>query len=113
VADQYLKAYAKAYKKKLAADAILKDLHPLAFKELKKHKEGKAVVSDVEFHLTNKVTKKYPDEVTDEINRLREDAFNSGKVKTVSAQSFDAQIPKSTKEKVLATITDYKKHFSL
>lgn len=109
----YLKQYAKAVKKKLAVDAILKDLHPLAFKELKKQPDGKAVVSDVEFHLTSKVTTQYPDDVNEKIKQLREEAKESGKVKILSSESFDAQIPKSTKKKVLATVPDYKKHFSL
>ncbi len=109
----YLKQYAKILKKKLAAEAILKDLHPLAFKELKRSPDGKAIVSDVEFHLTSKVTTQYPDDVNEKIKQLREDAKESGKVKILSSESFDAQIPKSTKKKVLSTVPDYKKYFSL
>ena len=108
-----LKQYAKILKKKLAYDAILKDIQPAALKELKKQPENRAIVSDVEFHITFKNAKQYPESVTEQINQIREDAVNSGKVKTLVTTTFDAQIPKSVKENVLAQVTDYKKHFSL
>ena len=113
MATPNLKLYAKYLKKKQAYDEILKDLQPLAFKELKKQPEGKAIVSDVEYHITSKTKITYPESVTEEVNRLREEARNSGKAKSVSTLSFDAQIPKSAKERVLSVVTDYKKHFSL
>lgn len=108
-----LKLYAKFLKKKQAFDEILKDLQPLAFKELKKQPEGKAIVSEVEFHITSKTKITYPESVTEQVNQLREDARNSGKAKSVSTLSFDAQIPKSAKDRVLSVVNDYKKHFSL
>ncbi|GIV45771.1 MAG: hypothetical protein KatS3mg036_0589 [Ignavibacterium sp.] len=54
-----LKLYAKYYKKLKAMDEILKDLHPLALRELKKYPEGKADFEGVEFHLQKKLRKKF------------------------------------------------------
>jgi hypothetical protein len=106
-----LKQYSKFLKKKLAAEEILKDLKPLALRELKKCKDGQAVVDDVEYHLTTKSETIYPESVTERIKELRDAAKESGKTKTKTTEAFDAQIPKSVKETVLSKILDYKKYF--
>jgi hypothetical protein len=106
-----LKKYSKYLKKKLAMEEILDDLKPLALRELKRSKDGQAIVDDVEYHLTEKSTTSYPDEVNHKIQTLREEARNSGKCKIKSREAFDAYLPKSSKETVLAKITDYKNYF--
>lgn len=106
-----LNQYSKILKKKLAMDEILKDLKPLALRELKKCKDGQAVVDDVEYHLTTKTETQYPDSVNERIKELREEAKAKGKVKLRTSEAFDAQIPKSVKETVLAKVLDYKKYF--
>ena len=107
-----LKQYSKYLKKKLAAEEILKDLKPFALRELKKCKDGKAVVDDVEYHLTTKSETIYPESVTEQIKELREKARNAGKVKIKTSDAFDAQIPKSVKEIVLGKVNDFKKYFA-
>ena len=106
-----LKQYSKYLKKKLAADEILKDLQPLVLRELRRCKEGKAVEDDVEYHLTTKTSINYPASVNDKIKELREEAKAKGKCKTRSVEAFDAQIPRSVKENVLARVPDYRKYF--
>jgi len=106
-----LKQYSKYLKKKLAADEILKDLQPLALRELRKCREGKAVEDDVEYHLTTKTTINYPKTVNEKIQELREEARTKGKCKSRSVEAFDAYIPKSVKENVLAQVTDFKRYF--
>jgi len=115
-----LKLYAKFYVKQKAMEDILKDLHPLALRELKKYPEGKADFEGVEFHITKKVEKKYDDnleaelkELRDKINILKQNAENEGKVKLVEKETFDAQIPRSSKEQVLSAVRDYKKYFAI
>lgn len=107
-----LTKYAKILKKKLAYDEILKDIKPAAIKELKRQR-GKATISDVEFHLTTKKEIAYSKELKDKIKVLRTEELNTGKAKVLATQTLNAEIPKSVKEKVLAQVTDYKKHFSL
>jgi len=108
-----LKTYAKFFKKKAAYEEILSDIKPNALRELKKQPEGKADVDGIEFHVTNKTTKKYSEELTTQIKKLREDEEEAGKVKTSSTESFDASIPRSVKESVLSDVSDFKKHFDL
>ncbi len=111
---KYLKIYAKLYKKAEALKEILSDLKPLAQKELKRCPDGKTIVTDVEFHMTTKTTNEYSDEVKSRIEALRAEAKESGKVKVKETESFDAYIPKSAKETVLAkSSTDYRKHFGV
>lgn len=108
----YLKQYAKFYKKMIAYDEILKDLKPLAQKELKKQPDQKAITGGVEFHMTSKVTKEYPQVITEAIKILREDASGKGLVKEKTVPTFDAYIPKSVKESVLSKdVNDYRKYF--
>ena len=113
-----LKLYAKFYKKMKAMEEILKDLHPLVLRELKKYPEGKADFEGIEFHLTKKIEKKFDEiveaelkEIRDRINKLKEDAEKSGRVVYNERETFDASIPRSAKEHVLSTITEYKKYF--
>lgn len=115
-----LKMYAKIYIKIKALDEILKDLQPLALRELKKFPDGKADFDGVEFHLTKKSEKKYDEiveaelkQMRDKINQLKQDAEENGKVIINEKETFDASIPRSSKDQVLATIPDYKKYFSL
>jgi hypothetical protein len=106
-----LKIYSKYYKKVQALNEILKDLKPAVLRELKKCPDGQAIVDDVEYHRTIKITKTYPKEVTEAINSLRE---NADLVSSKETESFDAYIPKSVKDEVLAkSSTDFKKYFSV
>ncbi|BDQ03514.1 hypothetical protein [Ignavibacterium sp.] len=115
-----LKLYAKYYKKMKAMDEILKDLHPLALRELKKYPEGKADFEGVEFHLTKKVEKKFDEfieaelkEMRDKINQLKQEAEEKGRVILNERETFDAYIPRSSKDQVLAGIPDYRKYFAI
>lgn len=115
-----LKLYAKFYKKLKAMDEILKDLHPLALRELKKQPEGKADYDGVEFHLTKKVEKKFDEfveaelkEMRDKINELKKEAEEKGRLILSEKETFDAQIPRSSKEQVLASVIEYKKYFAI
>ncbi|MEJ5351938.1 MAG: hypothetical protein WHS65_10125 [Melioribacteraceae bacterium] len=115
-----LKLYAKFYKKMKAMEEILKDLHPLAMRELKKQEDGKADIDGVEFHLTKKVEKKYEEkienelkELRDKINEIKQQAETEGRIAIIEKETFDASIPRSAKEQVLSTITEYKKYFAI
>lgn len=115
-----LKLYARYYKTMKAMDEILKDLHPLALRELKKYPEGKADYDGVEFHLTKKIEKKFDEfveaelkKLRDKINELKKEAEEKGRVILNEKETFDAQIPRSSKEEVLATVKDYKKYFQI
>lgn len=117
---KYLKAYAKYYKKLKAMDEILKDIHPMALRELKKYPDGKADFDGVEFHITKKVEKKFDEffeaelkEMRDKINELKKEAEEKGRVILNEKETFDAQIPRSNKEEVLARIKEYKKYFCI
>jgi len=108
-----LKNYSKYFKKKCAYEEILKDIHPAALRELKKCPEGKTDIDGVEFHVTNKPKKEYTEEVKAKIKQIREDEEKAGRVDVSSTESFDASIPRSVKEKVLAVVSDFRKHFGL
>jgi hypothetical protein len=115
-----LTTYAKYLKKKLGYDAILKDLHEQALRELRKYENGRYVVSGVEFHVTAKVEKKYSDKVEEQMKELRgriseikAKEEEAGRVVMSEKITFDASIPKSVREEVLAEVPDYKKHFAL
>jgi hypothetical protein len=115
-----LKLYAKYYKTMKAMEEILKDLHQLALRELKKYPEGKADFDGVEFHLTKKVEKKYDEfvenelkEMRDKINELKKEAEEKGRAIINEKETFDAQIPRSSKEQVLSAVRDYKKYFAI
>lgn len=115
-----LKQYAKYLKRKQAYEEILKDLHEPALRELKRLPDGQAVLSDVEFHITKKVERKYSTAVDailkekrSEIERIKKDEEDAGRVKLSEKETFDAYIPKSAKDTVLAQVNDYKKYFAL
>jgi DNA replication protein DnaC len=115
-----LKLYSKFYKKLKAMEEILKDLHPLALRELRKQPEGKADYDGVEFHLTKKVEKKYDEyvdaelkEMREKINKLKEEAEKNGKVIYNEKETFDASIPRSAKKNVLSSVVEYRKYFSI
>lgn len=117
---KFLKAYAKYYKMYKAFEEILKDLHPLALRELKKYPEGKADYDGVEFHLTKKIERKYSEtidkqlkELRDKIEEIKATAEQSGLVILNEKETFDAQIPRSSKEQVLSSVKDYKKYFAI
>ncbi len=102
-----LKLFAKIYIKMKAMEEILKDIHPLALRELKKY-------------LTKKVEKKYDEfveaelkEMRDKINELKKDAEEKGRVILNEKETFDAQIPRSSKENILSKVNDYRKHFGI
>jgi phenylalanyl-tRNA synthetase alpha subunit len=114
-----LKQYAKYYKQYKALEEIMKDLHPRVLRELKKYPDGKADFEGVEFHLTKKMERKYSDEIEDllkelrnQINSVKQQAEESGKVTINEKETFDAQIPRSFKEEVLSTVSFYKRYFS-
>lgn len=113
-----LKMYAKYYTKMIAMEEILKDLHPIAIRELKKYPEGKADFDGVEFHLTKKTEKKYNEKaelalkmLRENINEIKKEAEAKGMVEITEKETFDASIPRSNKKNVLAKISEYKKHF--
>lgn len=115
-----LKMYSKYYIKLKAIDEILKDLQPLALRELKKMPDGKADFNGVEFHLTKKVEKKFDEfvetelkELRDKINLIKKEAEDNGRIILNEKETFDAQIPRSSKEQVLSSVSDYKKYFAL
>lgn len=115
-----LKLYAKYYIKMKAMEEILKDLQPLALRELKKQPEGKADFNGVEFHITKKVEKKFDEfveaelkEMREKISEMKQAAEEKGRVILNERETFDAQIPRSTKEEVLASVTEYKKYFAI
>lgn len=114
------KKYAKFLKKKLAYEEILKDLQEPVLRELKKAENGQAIVDEVEFHVTRKFDRKYSTEIEaqlkekrKQIEEIKEVEEKAGRVVLKEKPSFDAYIPKSTREDVLAEVPDYKKHFAL
>ncbi len=115
-----LKLYAKYYIKMKAIDEILKDLHSSVLRELRKCPEGKADFEGVEFHLTKKVEKKFDEfveaelkEMRDKINELKKQAEEKGRVILNEKETFDAQIPRSSKENIFGKVGDYRKHFGI
>lgn len=115
-----LKKYAKFLKKKLAYEEILKDLQEPCLRELRKADNGQAIVDEVEFHITKKVERKYSDvievilkEKRKSIKEIQDEEEKAGRVELKEKITFDAYIPKSTREDVLAEVLDYKKYFSL
>jgi hypothetical protein len=110
----YLKLYAKLLKKSLALTEILKDIKPLTIKELKRFPDMQAVKDGVEFHMTTKSKKEYPDDVKLAIEALRTSSESAGHVKITSINTLDAYVPKSVKDTVLARASaDYRKHFRI
>lgn len=115
-----LKQYAKMYIKLKAIEEILKDLHPTVLRELRKYPEGKADFDGVEFHLTKKVERKYQKDIEEKLKELRKmidglkaEAEQNGMVEITEKETFDASIPRSAKEQILAKVTEYKKYFGV
>jgi len=113
-----LKKYSKYLKKALAYDAMCKDMKDQVMRELKRQPEGQAVCDGVEYHLTTKTVRTYNDpklkEMKAQVEALEKQLLEAGAVKIKENETFDAYIPKSSKETVLArAVPDYKKHFSV
>lgn len=109
-----LKKYSMLLKRKLAYEEMLKDIKNEVLRELKKCDNGQAVVDEVEYHTTIKVSNKYPKDLTEQIKAMQEKAKDQGLVKTKESDSFDAYIPKSSKVLVLArAVPEFKKFFGL
>lgn len=113
-----IKKFTKYYIKMKALEEILKDMHPLILRELKRQPDGKAIASGVEYHITKKVERKYSDKIDaalkdlrEKINQIKQNAEANGDVSLIEKETFDVYIPKSSKEQVFATIPDYKKYF--
>lgn len=115
-----LKAYSKAYKQLKAYEAICKDLKKEVLRDLNKEPEGKAVVEGVEFHKSKKVEKSFPriqpilDKLNAKIKQLKDTAEQTGNFKTKETPNFNASIPKSVTDSVLASCCkDYKRRFKI
>ena len=117
-----LQQYAEHYKQKLAHERIMKDLKKEALKELKTFDGGKTNLNSVELHVTSKLREVIlPKDIQDMIEGLqsqiadtKKNADAAGKVKYKYSTTFDASIPKSVEEKVLAEASEtYKKHFKI
>lgn len=117
-----LQKYAHHFKQKRAHEKILSDLRKEVLAELKATAEGNAIAGEVEFHLTKKLSATvYPADIQDVINSLQQqiddtkkNADEAGKVRRKYSAAFDASIPKSAEEDVLAEASnDFRKHFKL
>jgi hypothetical protein len=113
-----IKKYAKFLRRQKAYGRILEDLKPEVLRELKRRPDGKAAVDGVEFHITTKVTRRYPKDIQDilkdlqaQIDQQKKVAEESNKVTLSETATFDASIPKSAEDEVLSEVPDYKKHF--
>jgi uncharacterized protein YukE len=103
-----------------AQERICADLKNDVLRELKKQPNGKAIVSGVEFHTTIKRSAKYPkdvkeilDNLKNQIDEQKKRAEDAGTVKYSSTDAFDASIPKSSEKEILIGESDYKKHFGV
>lgn len=115
-----LKLYSKYLKKKLAYERILKELKNECMRELQRTEDGKAIVDDIEYHLTKKVEREYYPQIEEELRLLRkrieeikEMEEREGRVKIKEKITFDSYIPYSVIEKVLAQVSDYRKFFGI
>jgi phenylalanyl-tRNA synthetase alpha subunit len=117
-----LQKYAYHFKQKRAQEKILSDLRKEVLAELKVIEGGNTVVGDVEFHMTKKLSATiFPKDIQDvidslqqQIDDIKQNADEAGKVKRKYSAAFDASVPKSAEEEVLAAASnDYKKHFKL
>lgn len=114
-----LKLYSKILKKKLACEAILKAHHAQVMLEIKRS-GGQAICDGVEYHLTKKIDTKFTPELEAELKGLRDmidlkksDAKRLNQIKETVKETFDAAIPKSTREEMLAEVPEYKKYFGV
>jgi hypothetical protein len=121
---QALKKYARLHKKKLALEEILSDLKGEALEELKACPDGKAVAEDIEFNLSTKTDKVYPESTQAQIDRidkaakteikaLKEAAESAGLVEISFEKILVAKLPRSVKDKVLAKIAEFRKYFEI
>jgi uncharacterized membrane-anchored protein YjiN (DUF445 family) len=115
-----IQLYAKHLIRSKAHAEILADLKDQVLRELQRTEKGKAISCGVEFHLTKKITRKYAKDIADILKDLKAQeeqqkklAEESGKFREKETPTFDASIPKSTEEKILAGVPDYKKHFGI
>jgi hypothetical protein len=115
-----IQLYARHLIRAKAHAAICADLKDQALRELQRTAAGKETADGVEFHLTTKVTLKYAKDIADILKDLKAQeeqqkklAMESGKYRAKKTPTFDAAIPKSTEESILAGVPDYKKHFGI
>jgi hypothetical protein len=115
-----IKLYAKHLIHAKAHADICADLKDQVLRELRQIETGKATASGVEFHRTTKVTTKYAQDIADILRDLKAQeeqqkklAKESGKYREKRTPTFDASIPKSTEETVLAGVPDYRRHFGI
>ncbi len=115
-----LKLYSKYLKRKLAYERILKELKNECLRELMRTEDGKAIVDDVEYHLTKKIEREYLPQVEETLKNLRkkieeikELEEKEGRVKIKEKVTFDSYIPFSVVESVLAQVPDFRKFFGL
>jgi hypothetical protein len=115
-----ISTYIKFLRKKKAAEKILADLKKSVLRELRKCPDGKFVSNLVEFHLTNKRTASFAEDVEEILKNLRNQideqkkrAIDAGQVSYEEEESFDAEIPKTDQKKFLAEDRDYRRHFGI
>jgi hypothetical protein len=115
-----IQLYAKHLIKEKAHAEICADVKEQALRELQRLEDGKAEAFGVEFHLTTKVTTKYAKDIADILKDLKAQeeqqkklAKESAKYREKRTPTFDASIPKSTEETILAGVPDYRKHFGI
>lgn len=106
--DESSDSLRQASKDKKITDKILSDLRPRVMRELKMIPGCKAVVEEVEFHGTVKITRKFPkviqtilDHLQMQIDDQKQRAEEAGAAKFSKVATFDAAIPKSAEARVL------------
>ena len=114
-----LKAYSKYLKKYKALEKIMQHLKEKCILELKKE-GGYAIVDDVEYHITKKMEFKFMPEVEKNLKELKEqieiikmEEKNAGRVEIKEKETFDAYIPKSNFENIVSKVPEYKKYFGI
>jgi uncharacterized protein YdaL len=102
-----LEAYSKYKKKQYAVEFLLQFIHDNCLDELNS-KGKKAVIGNVEFHITKKSTKiVYSSKAQDEIDklkarisRIKKTEVAAGRFKRVGRNTFDACIPNFIKRRI-------------
>jgi hypothetical protein len=115
-----LSKYAQHFIIAKANEAICTDLKKAAVRELRKSKGG-ATVLGIDLAVVNKFKRTYArdvqaclDELNHKIDEQKKIAEDAGKVYTeVASTTIKGTIPKSTKKKVLATVSAYARYFGL
>jgi hypothetical protein len=117
-----LQQYADQYKKKIACERIMSDLKKEAKKELNAIEGKSTSLAGVKFHMTQKLketiysdgVQKIIDDLKQKIETQKENAENVGDVTKKYSKTFDAEIPESAEEELLAEASDdYKKYFKV